>query len=149
MILLEIRCSILLYPGLPGETWLVSSLRLLRQIQIGMFGRRNACQRVLSQLLLRNSFPLFYIGGFHLWQWLTFLVFAGDAELIPRVSGSMEVSTCVDTDEQLMVEHLVVTRSLAPLSGEPCTTSHRLSRVNFDFGSCWSRHFVMVLFMYG
>ena len=41
----------------------------------------------------------------------------GDAETIPGVSGTEEVSTGVETDGQLRGRHIVVTRSLVPLAG--------------------------------
>ena len=47
------------------------------------------------------------------------LFFLGDAETIPGISGSEEVSTGVETDGQLRGRHIVVTRSLVPLAGGP------------------------------
>ena len=43
----------------------------------------------------------------------------GDAETIPGVSGTEEVSTGVETDGQLKGRRIVVTRSLVPLAGGP------------------------------
>ena len=47
------------------------------------------------------------------------VLFLGDAETIPGVSGTEEVSTGVETDGQLRGRHIVVTRSLVPLAGGP------------------------------
>ena len=51
---------------------------------------------------ISGSFPVFFLG---------------DAETIPGVSGTEEVSTGVETDGQLRGRHIVVTRSLVPLAG--------------------------------
>ena len=63
--------------------------------------RQNALQRVLSRLFLRVGCSLFYIAAFcHIGG--SFLVlFLGDAERIPGVSGKEEVSTGAETDGQL------------------------------------------------
>ena len=53
------------------------------------------------------------------YQWLIPSFILGDAETIPGVSGTEEVSTGVETDGQLRVRHIVVTRSLVPLAGGP------------------------------
>ena len=45
------------------------------------------------------------------------MLFLGDAQTIPGVSGNEEVSTGVETDGQLRGRHIVVTRSLVPLVG--------------------------------
>ena len=45
------------------------------------------------------------------------VLFLGDVETIPGVSGNEEVSTGVETDGQLRGRHIVVTRSLVPLVG--------------------------------
>ena len=47
------------------------------------------------------------------------LFILGDAETIPGVSGTEEVSAGVETDGQLRGRHIVVTRSLVPLAGGP------------------------------
>ena len=47
------------------------------------------------------------------------VLFLGDAETIPRISGNEEVSTGMETDGQLRGRHIVVTRSLVPLAGGP------------------------------
>ena len=60
----------------------------------------------------------------------------GDAETIPGVSGTEEVSTGVETDGQLRGRHIVVTRSLVPLAGGPSMMSLRLSTVEVGAGSC-------------
>ena len=54
----------------------------------------------LSRLLLRVRFSLIYIVDSFLGQWFVILVFAGDAELAPRVSGRDNVPTGVETDGQ-------------------------------------------------
>ena len=53
------------------------------------------------------------------YQWLIPCLILGDAETIPGVSGNEDVSTGVATDGQLRGRHIVVTRSLVPLSGGP------------------------------
>ena len=55
----------------------------------------------LSRLLLRVRFSLIYIVDLFLGQWFVVLVFAGDAEIAPRVSGRDDVSTGVETDGQI------------------------------------------------
>ena len=52
-------------------------------------------------------------------QWVIPCLFPGDAETIPGVSGNEDVSTGVETDGQLRGRHIVVTRSLVPLTGGP------------------------------
>ena len=64
------------------------------------------------------------------------MLFLGDAETIPGVSGNEEVSTGVVTDGQLRGRHIVVTRSLVPLAGGPSMMSLRLSTVKVEAGSC-------------
>ena len=60
---------------------------------------------------LYSTLQVFHISG-------SFPVsFLGDAETIPGVSGTEEVSTGVETDGQLRGRHIVVTRSLVPLAG--------------------------------
>ena len=62
---------------------------------------------------LYSTLQVFYvIGSFPVF-------FLGDAETIPGVSGTEEVSTGVETDGQLRGRHIVVTRSLVPLAGRP------------------------------
>ena len=79
---------------------------------------------------ISGSFPVFFLG---------------DAETIPGVSGNEEVSTGVKTDGQLRGRHIVVTRSLVPLTGGPSMMSLRLSTVEVEAGSCWSGHLMMVI----
>ena len=106
-----------------GQTCLAPSLRLAHRLQQKKNPRerkvrQNALQRVLSRLFLGVGCSLFYIAGFcHISGF--FPVLLGDAETIPGVSGIEEVSTGVETDGQLRGRHIVVTRSLVPLAGEP------------------------------
>ena len=53
---------------------------------------------------ISGSFPVFFLG---------------DADTIPAMSGTEEVSTGVETDGQLRGRHIVVTRKLVPLAGGP------------------------------
>ena len=57
-------------------------------------------EKDLSRLLLRVRFSLIYIVDLFLGQWFVILVFTGDAEFAPRVSGKDDVSTGVETDGQ-------------------------------------------------
>ena len=57
-------------------------------------------EKDLSRLPLRVRFSLIYILDSFLGQWFVFLVFAGDAEFAPRVSGRDDVPTGVETDGQ-------------------------------------------------
>ena len=84
---------------------------------------------------------------FSVYQWLIPCLFPGDGETIPGVSGNEDVSTGVETDGQLRGRHIVVTRSLVPLAGGPSMMSLRLSKFEVGAGSCWSRHFMMVIFV--
>ena len=61
---------------------------------------RGLLAKDLSRLLLRVRFSLIYIVDSFLGQWFVILVFAGDAELAPRVSGRDNVPTGVETDGQ-------------------------------------------------
>ena len=79
--------------------------------------RRNALQRVLSRLFLRVGCSPFYIAIFFMSVAHSPVLFLGDAETIPGVSGNEEVSTGVETDGQLRGRHIVVTRSLVALVG--------------------------------
>ena len=67
---------------------------------------------------MRVGCSLFYIAGFHVSGSFPVL-FSGDADKIPAMSGTEEVSTGVETDGQLRGRHIVVTRSLVPLAGGP------------------------------
>ena len=106
-----------------AQTCLALSLRLPRRLQKKKLSERrygrSALQRVLSRLFLRVGCSLFYIAGFQSYQWLISCLFPGDAETIPGVSGNEDVSTGVETEGQLRVRHIVVTRSLVPLAGGP------------------------------
>ena len=60
---------------------------------------------------LYSTLQVFHISG-------SFPIFPlGDAETIPGVSGTEEVSTGVETDGQLRGRHIVVKRSLVVLAG--------------------------------
>ena len=67
---------------------------------------------------MRVGCSLFYNAGFHISGSFPVL-FSGDADTIPGMSGTEEVSTGVETDGQLRGRHIVVTRSLVPLAGGP------------------------------
>ena len=135
-----------------GQTCLAPSLSLVRRLQKKKLKEkrvgRNALQRVLSRLLLRIGSSLFYIASFQSYQWLIFCLFPGDAEAIPGVSGNEDVSTGVETDGQLRGRHIVVTRSLVPLTGGPSMMSLRLSTIKVGARSCFRRPLMMVLFVF-
>ena len=63
--------------------------------------RKGLLEKDLSRLLLRVRFSLIYIVDLFLGQWLIILLFAGDGEFAPRVSGKDDVSTGVKTDGQM------------------------------------------------
>ena len=88
------------------------------------------------------------------------VLFLGDAETIPGVSGNEEVSTGVETDGQLRGRHIDVTRSLVPLAGGPQhdfrETVHSrgrsrelLERAFDDGNSCAQMRNLLVLFQVG
>ena len=88
------------------------------------------------------------------------VLFLGDAETIPGVSGNEEVSTGVETDGQLRGRHIVVTRSLVPLAGghqhdvpeavDSRGRSRELLERAFDHGnSCAQMRNLLVLFQVG
>ena len=52
---------------------------------------KGALEKDLSRLLLRIRFSLIFIVELCLGQWSLILVFAGDAEFAPRVSGRDDV----------------------------------------------------------
>ena len=81
-----------------------------------MSGKR-AREKDLSRLLLRVRFSLIYIVDLFLGEWFVILVFAGDAEIAPRVSVRDDASTGVETDGQPKVCRAVVTRCLVSLAG--------------------------------
>ena len=72
---------------------------------------------------------------FFLGQWFIVLVFAGDAEFAPTVSGSDDVLTGVETDGQPRLHHAVVTSRLVSLAAGFSLTSLRLSTVRVEVGS--------------
>ena len=127
-----------------GQTCLVPSVRLARRFQKKKWRRR----RVLSRLYLRVSCSLFYLAGFWSYQWFIFRLFVGDAETIPGVSENENVSTGMETDGQLRGRHIVVVRSLVPLTGGRSMMSLRLSTIEVGAGSCWSRRLMMVKFVF-
>ena len=148
-----------------GQMYLVPSLRLARRLQQKQKPRerrvrRNPLQRVLSRLFLRVGCSRFYIAGFcHISDAFPVL-FLGDAERIPRISGNEEVLTGVETDGQLRGRHIVVTRSLVPLAGGPQHDipeavhsrgrSRELLKRAFDDGnSCARMRNLLVLFQVG
>ena len=143
---------------------LVPSLRLARRLQKKKLRerrvRQNALQRVLSQLFLRVGCSLIYIAGFCHISGSFPVLFLGDAETIPGVSGNEEMSTGVETDGQLRGRHIVVTKSLVPLSGGPQHDvpeaihtpgrSRELLERAFDVGkSCAPISNLLVLFQVG
>ena len=68
-------------------------------------------------------------------QWFIILVFAGDAEIAPRVSGREDVPTGVETDGQPRVQRAVVTRRLVLLAADFSLTFLKLSTVVVEVGS--------------
>ena len=54
---------------------------------------KGVLEKDLSRMLLRVRFSLIYTVDLFLGQWFVILVFAGDAEFAPRVSGRDDVST--------------------------------------------------------
>ena len=123
-----------------GHMCLVPSWSLARRLQNKKPRerrvRQNALQRVLSRLFLRVGCSLFYVAGFCHISGSFPVLFLGDADTIPRVSGNEEVSTGVETEGQLRGRHIVVTRSLVPLAGGDSMMSLRLSTVKVEAGSC-------------
>ena len=143
-----------------GQTCLAPSSRLARRLQKKKLKERrvgrNAFKRVLSQPFLRVGCSLFYIAGFHSYQWLISCLFPGDVETIQGVSGNEDVSTGVETDGQLRGRHIVVTRSLVPLAGGPGMMSLRLysrgrsrellEQASDDGNTCVQKRNLLVLF---
>ena len=150
-----------------GKMYLVPSLRLARRLQQkkkprGRRVRQNALQRVLSRLFLRVGSSLFYNAGFCHISGSFPVLFLGDSETIPGVSGNEEVSTGVETDGQLSGRHIVVTRSLVPMAGGgggqhdvPEAVHNRgrsrelLERAFDDGNSCARMRNLLVLFQVG
>ena len=87
-------------------------------------------EKDLSRLPLRVKFSLMYIVDLFLGQWFIILVFAGDAEFAPRVSGRDDVSTGVEIDGQ-----------------SPSIASCGLQSVVVEVGSYWSRFLMMAIIM--
>ena len=96
---------------------------------------KGALEKDLSRLLLRVRFSLIYIVDSFLEQWFFILVFAGDANFAPSVSGRDDVSTGVETDSQPRVKRAVVTRRLVLLAAGFSVTSLKLSTVEIVVGS--------------
>ena len=86
-------------PGPFGLKCRDPSLKLLLPLRRRMSGK-GFLEKDLSRLLLRVRFSLVYIVDLFLWQWFIILVFAGDAEFAPRVSGRDDLPTGVDNDGQ-------------------------------------------------
>ena len=95
----------------------------------GALGKDFSCR------LLRVRFCLFYIVVLFLRQWFVILVFAGDAEFAPRVSGRDDVSTGVETDGQPKVHRAVVTRLLVSLVASFSLTLLKLFTVVAEVGN--------------
>ena len=68
-------------------------------------------------------------------QWFVILVFAGDAEFVPTVSGTDDLPTRVETDGQPRVRRAVVTGRLVSLAAGFSPTSLKLSTVGVEVGS--------------
>ena len=92
---------------------------------------KGALEKDLSRLLLRINLSLIYIVFSFLGQWFIILVFAGDAEIAPTVSGGDDVLTGVETDGQPRVHCVIVTRGLVSLAENFSMTSLKLSTVGF------------------
>ena len=88
--------------------------------------RKGLLEKDLSRLHLRVSFSLIYIKDLFLGQWFVILVFAGDAEFAPRVSGRNDVPTGVETDGQ--------TPSIAS-----CVLQSDVSEVVDSLSRCWDQ----------
>ena len=148
-----------------GQMCLVPGVRLVRQLQQKKKPRerrvrQNALQIVLSRLFLRVGCSLIYIADFCHISGSFPVLFLGDAETIPGVSGNEKVSTGVETDGQLRGRHIVVTRSLVPLAGGPqddvLEAVHKrgrsrelLERAFDDGNSCARMRNLLVLFQVG
>ena len=110
------------------------SLKFLLPLRRRMSGK-GALEKDLSRLLLRVRFCVIYIVDLFLSQWLVILVFVGDAEFAPRVSGRGNASTGVETDDQPKVRGAVVTRHLVLLTGGFSMTSLKVSTLGVKVGS--------------
>ena len=71
----------------------------------------------------------------YLGRWFIILVFAGDAEVAPRVSGRDDVWTGVETDGQPKVHRAVDSRRPVSLAGGFSMTSLKLSTFGVEVGS--------------
>ena len=96
---------------------------------------KGALEKDLSRLLLRVRFSLMYIVDLFLGRWFIILIFAGDAEFVPRVSGRDDVPTGMDTDGQPRVGRAVVTGLLVSLAASFSLTSLKPSTVGVEVGS--------------
>ena len=96
---------------------------------------KEALQKGLSRLLLRARISLIYIVDLFLGQWFIILIFAGDADFVPRVSGRDDILTGVQTDGQPRAHRAVVTRRLVFLAGGFSMTSLKLFTVGVEVGS--------------
>ena len=148
-----------------GQMCLVPSLRFARRLQQKKKPRerrvrQKALQRVLSRLFLRVGCSLFYIAGFCHISGSFPVLFLGDAETIPGLSGNEKMSTGVETDGQFRGRHILVTRSLVPLAGRPqndvleavhsrCRSRELLERAIDDGNSCARMMNLLVLFQVG
>ena len=114
-------------PGPLGVTCWDPSLKLLHPLRRRMSGKW-ALEKDLSRQPLRVRFFPIYIADLFLGQWLIILVFAGDAEIPPRISGRVDVSIGVETDGQ--------PRRMVPLAGGGFSwTSLKLSTIGVEFVS--------------
>ena len=120
-------------PGSRALTFWELSLKLLLLLRRRM-SRKGALEKDLSRLLLRVRFSLVHIVDLPLGQWFIILVYAGDAEIAPRVSGRDDVSTGVETDGQPKVPRADVTRRLVSLAGCFSMTYLKLSTVGVEVG---------------
>ena len=121
-------------PGPLGLNCWDPSLKLLLPLRRRLSGK-GASEKDLSRLLLRVTFSLIYLVDLFLGQWFIILVFAGDAEFPPTVSGSDDVLIGVETDGQPRVHHAVVTRRLVSLAAGFSLTSLKLSTLRVKVGS--------------
>ena len=110
------------------------SLKLLLPLWRSKSGK-GSLGKDLSGLLLRVRFSVIYIVVLFLGPWFVILVFAGDAEFAPRISGRDDVSTGVETDGQPKVQRAVNTSRLVSLVAGFRLTSMKLSTVVVKVGS--------------
>ena len=110
------------------------SLKVLHPLRSTMSGN-GALKKDLSRLFLRDKICLIYIVDLFLGKWFNILVFAGDAEIAPKVSRRDSISTWVETDGQPKVRRTVVTRRLVSLAVRFIVTYLKLSTVGVEVGS--------------